>query len=174
MALKNQDVFIVFFAIFWGLIANVQPRWKAFQWPLVFRLKVVFKRVLLAFFVMNILPVVYFGLTLWVINNHPVAGLIGLVFQGVLPAFGMFGLYRLWLAIVEFKPSWFYMRESNDIPEPYRHVEPTYRLSWNEPKVNNLPIVDLAEGAWFGNLLAALFYLALATLVPCMAVCLNQ
>jgi len=71
MALKtHQEVFMVFFAIFWGLIANVQPRWKAFQWPLMFKLGVVTRRVLLAFFVMDILPVVYFGLTLWIIDGR--------------------------------------------------------------------------------------------------------
>src|SRR5262249_26613452 len=90
-----------------------------------------------------------------------------LVFQGVLPAFGMFGLYRLWLSAVEFRPHWFYMHNSANIPEQYRHVEPTYRHRWNETKENNMPVVDLAEDAGLGNLLAGLFYLiVLAWFLP--------
>jgi len=29
-----QTVFCLFYAIFWGLVANAQIRWKAFDWPL--------------------------------------------------------------------------------------------------------------------------------------------
>src|SRR5204863_340106 len=29
-----QTVFGLFFAIFWGLVANAQVQWKAFDWPL--------------------------------------------------------------------------------------------------------------------------------------------
>jgi len=171
----HQNVFIVFFAIFWGAVANVQPRWKAFQWPLMFKpeLRVVLRRVLLAFLVMNVLPVVYFGLTLWIIDGRGPSdsdslarSAAKLVMQGVLPAFGMFALYRIWLGIVELWPDCFYKHEVKDIPERYRHVEPTYRQRWNETKESNMPVVDLGEDAGSGNLLAALFYLILAHLLP--------
>jgi hypothetical protein len=79
----------------------------------------------------------------------------------------MFGLYRLWIAIIEFRPNWFYNRDITEIPEQYQHVEPTYRLRRDENnKKSEMPIVDLAEGVWWGTLLAALFYLMLAHLVP--------
>src|ERR1035437_2709521 len=31
-----QTVFCLFYAIFWGLVANAQIRWKAFDWPPAF------------------------------------------------------------------------------------------------------------------------------------------
>lgn len=169
----HQNVFIVFFAIFWGAVANVQPRWKAFQWPLIFKLKEVFWRVVLAVVIMNILPVLYFGVSLWVthgrgpMDSDSVAQAItAVVLQGVLPAFGMFALYRMWLGIVELRPHWFYKRESVDIPEPYRHVEPTYRHRWDEKKENGMPVVDLGVDGGWRNILAAVFYLFIAQGLP--------
>jgi hypothetical protein len=171
----HQEVFMLFFAIFWGLIANVQPRWKAFQYPLFLKLTVATRRVVLAFCLMNLAPVVYFGITLWIIGFRNPTNLFGLVIQGVLPAFGMFGLYRLWLATVEWKPFWFYESDFTKIPLAYQHVEPTYRLSWNEDDGKEedkkrkpaMPIVDLASGAALGNFWAGLVYIVLlAYLIP--------
>jgi len=169
----HQNVFIVFFAIFWGAVANVQPRWKAFQWPLIFKMCEVFRRVLLAVLVMNVLPVLYFAFSLWVINDRgPTNGdsvgrmVAVVVFQGVLPAFGMFAIYRLWLGIVELRPHWFYKLDSNDVPRPYRHVEPTYRLSSEERKKTGMPVVDLGEDAGWRNIAASLFYLFVAQGAP--------
>jgi hypothetical protein len=83
--------------------------------------------------------------------------------QGVVPALGMFGLYRLWIAIIELHPSLFYKANPEDVPELYRHVEPTYRLCWNDnnkdTRPDTCPVVELGADAGKGNLLAALIYL---------------
>ena len=169
----HQNVFIVFFAIFWGAVANVQPRWKAFQWPLIFKMGEVFRRVALAVLVMNVLPVIYFAISLWVTHDRgpttadsPGRIIAVVVFQGVLPAFGIFAIYRLWLGIIELRPQWFYKRNAEDVPKPYRHVEPTYRISSEENKTNGLPFVDLGEDAGWRNIAAVLFYLFVAQGAP--------
>ena len=65
MKINAYQVFMLFFAIFWSAVANVQPRWKPFQFPLMLRFGHVFRRVVLAVLVLNILPILYFGLVLW-------------------------------------------------------------------------------------------------------------
>jgi len=49
----EQQVFMLFFAITWGALANVQPRWKAFQWPLLGRHRPATNRVVLSFLCLN-------------------------------------------------------------------------------------------------------------------------
>jgi hypothetical protein len=168
--MKPQEVFCIFFAIFWGVIANVQPRWKAFQFPLMFKpeLNVVRRRVLLAILFLNVLPIVYFGVVLHFITSPEEANSIRLVLRGVLPAFGVFGWYRFWISMVEWKPDCFYKHDINEIPEQYRHVEPTYSHSYKEAKGSELPVVHLAKGASFGNCMAGASFLVVAVGVPCV------
>jgi len=96
-----QQVFMLFFAIFWGAVASVQPRWKAFQFPLMFhpQLSNVFMRVILAIFLLNLLPILYFGYILWCTHGRgpmpadsTFLAIIKILIQGILPAFGIFGL----------------------------------------------------------------------------------
>ena len=174
----HQQVFMLFFAIFWGATANVHPRWKAFQFPLMFTPGLhwnVCRRVCLALLLLNLLPIVYFGYILY-ITFLPGRGLANgdttiivvtkILTQGVLPAFGMFGIYRLWLAIIELKPSLFYKNKPGDVPAKYRHVEPTYRLSYEDKCSSSGPVVELGEDAGKGNLLAALIYLLVGLFSP--------
>ena len=174
----HQQVFMLFFAIFWGATANVQPRWKAFQFPLMFKKGLrwnVCRRVCLALFLLNLLPIVYFGYILhltFLPGRGPAEGdtifivVTKILIQGVLPALGMFGIYRLWLAVIELKPDLFYKRKLDDVPKMYRHVEPTYRLSNKEQRRSSEPVVDLGEDAGKGNLLAALIYLIVGLISP--------
>ncbi len=80
------------------------------------------------------------------------------IVTGVVPAFAVFGFYRLWLAIVEFWPACFYQSEA--------HQDPAL-IGGNEPTTDFLKV----EKRWArGNLWFALAYLAIATLVPwCLA-----
>jgi hypothetical protein len=171
----HQIVFMLFFAIFWGAVANVQPRWKAFQFPLMFRreLRNVFLRVVLAILLLNLLPIVYFGYILWATHGRgPMSAdstflsITKTLIQGILPAFGIFGLYRAWLGIVELRPSWFYKSKPDDVPVKYRHVEPTYRLDYQEKREPSEPVVDLGTDAGKGNLFAAMIYLIVGCISP--------
>lgn len=128
----TQNVFIVFYAIFWGMVANVQPRWKAFQLPLVFRFRPATHRVVLSFIALNVLPICYFGWTIWMLSGDHLqvkewgpSSVVLLLVHAVLPAFATFGFYRLWLGIVELNPLYFYAPNSAGIPEDFRHAEPT-------------------------------------------------
>jgi hypothetical protein len=56
-----QNIFMVFFAILWGALATVQPRWRAFRWPLIFRVPKVGYRLALAILLLNVAPIIYFA-----------------------------------------------------------------------------------------------------------------
>lgn len=128
----TQNVFIVFYAILWGTAANSQPRWKAFQLPLVFMFKQVAYRVILSFTLLNIAAILYFGWTIWMLSgshldivswNPRSIGL--LLIHSVIPAFAVFGFYRMWIGVIELKPELFYLERDEQLPETFRGVEPS-------------------------------------------------
>lgn len=172
----DQQVFMIFFAIFWGTVANVQPRWKAFQFPLMFKLPNVCCRVQLSILLLNLLPIVYFGYVLWFTYGRGPTDtdtkflvVAKVLIQGILPAFGMFGFYRMWLGIVELRPELFYKYTPDKLPEKYRCVEPTYRLGPNKDTTKDtitMPVVDLGEDTGKGNIVAASIYLIVGGLSP--------
>ncbi len=168
----DQQVFMLFFAIFWGTVANVQPRWKAFQWPLFCKIPEAKHRALLSFGILNVLPLLFFGYVLWALSGRGPKSYDGnlyviakILVQGVLPAFGIFGIYRFWLAIIELRPGYFYRHYQYELPEKYRHVEPTYRHRVSKYNTN-LPTVDLGKDSGWANLRVALVYIMLAGIFP--------
>lgn len=167
----EQQVFMLFFAIIWGAVANVQPRWKAFQWPLIRRHGPARNRLLLSLLVLNAIPLLLFGYVVWVLGahhgpdmGHPIFHLVG---HGVVPAFALFGCYRLWLAIVEACPSTFYSSKvgNGGVPEKYQHSEPTYRNTPDNTQTQ-LPIVHLGPDTAGPNAGAALLYLVVGMAAP--------
>src|SRR5471030_1069716 len=101
----SQQVFMLFYAIFWGTIANAQPRWRAFHFPLVRKMRHVKRRAILSFLLLNLCPLLLFVYVLWplhgiAIDQNLIVGSLRLL-QSVVPAFAVFGLYRLWIGIVE-------------------------------------------------------------------------
>ncbi len=121
----NQTVFLVFFAIAWGAVANVQGKWKAFHWPFVNE-KPARSRVLLSMIYLNILPLAYAVFALWCLSGPdpdsvkwtPRAALDVLLF-GFFPAFAAFAFHRLWLARIEANPGRYYYpkkQEKRDAP----------------------------------------------------------
>lgn len=164
-----QTVFMLFYAIFWGAIANAQPRWKAFQWPLISKMPQVKHRVWTAVLVLNVLPLCFFAYGMWALCGRgpttatPLTGSLHYIIRGVVPAFAVFGIYRVWLAILELNPSYFYAADPIQIDKKYRHVEPTYRHRLVSRKG---PVVDLGEDAGWGNFRAGLIYVLLAGLAP--------
>ena len=163
-----QIVFMLFFAIFWGTIANVQPRWKAFQWPLFFKKAPYARnRVVLSFSILNILPLVLFGYIMYALSGIPddfQGSWIGFIFQSVVPAFGILGLYRLWLGIIECCPDTFYAKDKKLLDSKHHHIEPTYSYKINDnPKE---PVVYLGKDTACLNILFAFLYLVIACICP--------
>ncbi|MBN1364989.1 MAG: hypothetical protein JW976_09320 [Syntrophaceae bacterium] len=156
----TQSIFILFYAIFWGSIASVQGRWKMFHWPLI-KYPHVAARLALSTLMLNVLPIMFFALAFYMLRNTPVVAAsqwnwcetLQQVFAGVVPAFAVFGFYRLWLAAVEFWPTLFYQRIKHQ-DEAIEKIDPT--------------IEELRIGSKYGrwNLPFALLYLFIATVVP--------
>jgi len=171
--ITTQQVFMLFFAIFWGFVANVQPRWKAFNWPLVFRRNQAGSswRALLSMIVLNIAPALFFAHVLCALGKQEMACNTGsrwvIVLHGVFPALAAFGFYRIWMGIVEFKPDCFYVKlydryDTNKMPREDLFSEPTYARASEyilptPPKdISNLrheemPVVCL--GSWTSGIL---------------------
>ena len=167
MLTVKQQVFTIFFAIFWGVVANVQPRWKAFQFPLIRDMVNVRWRVSAAVLILNILPILYFGIILSLLKNNKsgINSIVHILINSVIPAIGIFGIYRLWIAIIEWRPDLFYKRNIDLVPKKYQHVEPTYSLEYSDSKY---PVVSIAEGACFGNFITALVYIAIGLITACV------
>jgi hypothetical protein len=126
-----QQLFVVFFAIFWGTSSNAWPRWKPFHWTFVFEHTEVRCRVLLSVLLLNVLPILFFAVVLkWLGSGGPTAGPLDgrtwmrEAFRGISPAFAVFGFYRLWFGIIESRPSRFYMTDDK-LPKDLTLVEPT-------------------------------------------------
>src|SRR5438128_11966390 len=105
---ETQAVFSLFFAIFWGAITNVQPKWKPFQFGLFCTFGPATRRLWLSILFFNFLPILFFGWTICVLHGPALEPdkwtgwtVLRVVFRGVIPAVAMFGLYRIWMAILE-------------------------------------------------------------------------
>ena len=114
-----QQVYILFFAIFWGAMASAQPRWKAFHWCYIQMIHVKF-RLALSMVVLNLFPILFFAGALWILRGPAqnasswTAGTVArVVLLGVLPAFSTFGFYRLWFGLVELWPDLFYQKDDD-------------------------------------------------------------
>ncbi len=90
-----QQIFLLFFAIFWGTAANAWPKRKPFHWPLVSHGPVL-RRLILSITFLNIIPIIYFA---WMLGVLQKAG--DSVVISILPAFSVFGIYRIWLGLTE-------------------------------------------------------------------------
>jgi hypothetical protein len=62
-------------------------------------------------------------------------------FAGVVPAFFVFGIYRLWLAAIEFFPETFYYAQV-DLPQELESVEQTFQ----ELHPKSRPVSNLVFG----------------------------
>lgn len=163
-----QTVFALFFAIFLGTVANVQPRWKAFNWPMLGRKVLppvqrarVRNRLLLALACFDVAPVLYFAFALCILKGDAATHTIPqIVLHGVVPAFAAFAFYRLWLSAVEYKPAKYYCAQQVDLPERLRSAtQPVI-----EPTMCDLNLKPEVSCETTGiNLLVAVAYLVVAS-----------
>lgn len=158
----TQSIFVLFFAIFWGAVFNVQGRWRMFQ-PLV-RYPHVLRRLTLSIFLGNVVPIIFFAWIFFRLRDAPGTSPVNWSFletlsqivAGVLPAFGIFAFYRLWMAMVEFFPRAFYESEAT------QHSE----LKCIDPTIEELHVDHTFKG-WH-NLVFAALYFVIASFGPCL------
>lgn len=160
-----QAIFLVFYAIFWGAIFSVQPRWKAFHWPLFFRAPHQARyRTLISVLILNLVPILFFLFGMWALGKpslvNPSGWLLSWEYvRAVVAAFAIFGIFRIWLGIIELWPECFYA-PIDKIPEKYRHVEPTFRRDGE--RTMGAFAVDLGIDTGCPNVLSGLIYLMIS------------
>jgi len=148
-----QQIFLVFFAIFWGTAANAWPRWKAFNWALVLSSRRVRQRVVLSSIVLNVIPVIYFILILRHLNGsihedrfRTFSSASGIVLPAILPSFAVFGLYRLWIAVVEFRPGWFYYKDDKEMADDMMRCDVSFEGERRlDPTIKSLNLKKLFQ-----------------------------
>jgi len=66
-----QEIFGIFYAIFWGAVFSVSSRWKAFNLGLIFDKKApnITKRFVLAKVILNLLPICYFIVIFYILGD---------------------------------------------------------------------------------------------------------
>ena len=168
-----QQLFMLFFAIIWGTVGNVQPRWKAFHYSLFFDHTPARRRFILSFFFFNVLPGLFFIFTFWALST-PKSYLVldwrcfsksffpifKLVLLGIIPAFSIFGFYRLWIAIIECAPNFFYSSSKEQIPRSFRDIEPY--IGCKKLQLN----YKSARKSKCKNILFGLIYVIFACFIP--------
>src|SRR5438874_6156173 len=108
---EAQAIFTLFFAISWGIVSNVLPRWKPFHYAMCFR-KGFWKptwRALIAFVLLNVVPWVIFVFVLvWLRGpamtkpeDWTLSAAFMLIVRAILPGLVPFGCYRLWIAVLQ-------------------------------------------------------------------------
>jgi hypothetical protein len=100
----------------------------------------------------NIMPIIFFGwayLRLGLISNSKVSGW-GDLLTAVVPPFSVFGIYRVWIAIVELSPSYFYYKdeiEQRQLRPDLVNADPT------------LALLPLGGKRWYLNLIFGLGFI---------------
>lgn len=154
-----QTVFTVFYAIFWGVVANAQPKWKAFNWGAAFQTGCgrIRRRGLLAVVMLNIFPIALYVVVIYRLHFAPVFDwdVLGTkqLILAIIAAMSPFGVNRLWISILEFSPSSYYFeaQQRNDLG----------LKDLNEPSREDL---GLQRRFALSNLVVGLAYLLLAFL----------
>lgn len=114
-----QTVFALFYAIMWGSLANVWPRWRAFDWTLIKRPEErALYRCLLSLALLNLCPIVFFIIVLLWLNDCTLQGCwlqIGwTLFVIMLQPFAEIGFYWFWISLVQWRAKWFYPDDVRD------------------------------------------------------------
>jgi hypothetical protein len=148
-----QTVFTLFFAIFWGTVANAWPRWRPFNWAFFFDRRVSL-RVTWSMLMLNIAPILFFGYVFFHLGGAK-ADIEHWrdIFTAVVPAFGVFGIYRIWIAGIEFCPRRFYYQNEIELQKHNRW------MIGSEPTVSFL---KLNGEMWWSNLLFGLLHVMVA------------
>jgi hypothetical protein len=166
---EAQTVFLLFFAISWGIVSNVLPRWKPFHYAMWWHegFWQPTRRILAAFALLNLVPWLLFILILVWLRGDPFAkedwtfaNASLLMARAILPGMVPFGCYRLWMAMVQTWPSVFYATNQQQVPEDFRAKEGSPP---SEPDTESLRLrlPGARSNFWFGVVYVAFGLLAL-------------
>ncbi len=173
----SQQIYAVFYAIFWGGIFNVLSRWKPFNFGLISHKrknikKLIRKRIGLALIIFNVLPIIYFGTIFYILGEQNICEvqkkywyyMVSIVLSGIIPAFAILGFYRLWLGIVEKWPKTFYLQYCN-IPRENKIYRKCKRYQGEvhepEPSLEKLGLDQLSQYSWRNNLIVGSIFIYL-------------
>jgi len=166
-----QTIFMLFYAIFWGAVANAQPKWRAFNWPVALKYRRPRRRLAAAFLLMNLAPVVVFVAffsTLACVTPESTSSWFwgGLqIFLAIVAAHAPFALHRLWIGTLEHEPTRYYYEVSEE-PGLLPAFEPRLDSTGKEPHS-----VALSKDWSRGNLIASVLHLFVCAAA---AIALNQ
>jgi hypothetical protein len=109
-----QQVFTIFYAIFYGAMANALPRWKAFAWGARRSDPPSGRRAWLSMGILNVGPALMFVIFLmllagpdWDLQRWNLRASV-LIIGSLAPSLSNFGFYKIWVAAVEWKSQYFY------------------------------------------------------------------
>lgn len=152
-----QSIFLIFFAIFWGTVCAAWPKWKPFHWTFVFYSRRVALRALWSFALLNVVPLAYIILAylrLSAVQSDSVLSVRHLM-MSIVPAFAIFGIYRIWIGTIELVPSLFYYRDNDEISNMGKadlvDVDPTWASD-----------IKLRPHWWWANILFGVVYVAVS------------
>src|SRR5437870_11412911 len=170
---ETQAIFTLFFAISWGVVSNVLPRWKPFHYALFFYpgFWQPTRRLLVACTLLNVTPWLIFIFVIVWLRGDPLqpnewtflAGLL-LIVRAILPGLVPFGCYRVWLALIRLFPTQFYAENQDAVPREFR-VEQQTTSPPMEPDIGRL---DIRQAGALKDLGFGVFYIGffLLALVP--------
>jgi len=170
-----QTIFTVFYAIFWGHIASVLPRWKAFHFVFIFRIEQTAWRASLSLFLLNFFPFGFFSITYVLlyyvnikINNFNREIILSIIFYSIFPCFFNFGCYHLWIGIIERFWRFFYVNDEEQLPKEARSFYDSKEII--EPTRRHLSIKN---GLWENNIIIGIIYIILSS-IPLIDILYNQ
>ena len=157
-----QQIFVLFYAIFWGTVASTLPRWKAFAFPYVFHNQTEVKqtsqqRVVLSILMLNLVPILFFVCMLkvltgpaWEVRAWGWSATLRIT-AGLVAAFAIFAFYRFWLwAVLSRREAYYWPLDAD--AALFKQLYPGLSANDLDPR-------------WArGNLLFALFYLVIVLL----------
>jgi hypothetical protein len=148
-----QQIFLVFYAIFWGTSATSWPKWLPFHYTFVFISCRVARRVTWSFVMLNVVPVAFFVWAMLQLGRHtsPVLDWREIL-EGVVPAFAFFGFYRVWISVIQRFPTCFYYKDGAE----QRRKNPDLK-GGIDPTIKSIPIAGPRQ--WWVNLLFGLLHI---------------
>lgn len=106
-----QNVFILFYAIFWGYVSEVQPKWKAHHWTLFSSEPKIRRRIWMALVLFVCVPTAFFAFAFAAFDTPNDCYLSSVVLP-LLAAQAPFGFYRIWIGIMESNPGQYYFTKA--------------------------------------------------------------
>jgi len=150
---KYKDLFVLFYAVFFGSMLASCWGLSLFQWGQLFSIPEVGRRLLLSLILLNILPIFYFSGIYQKINFSLLANFVGEAWTIFLIAFlglSVFGFYRFFQLIITFDKMRDWLYHSSEFTNDDNL----------EKRLKKILEHSKQPTAWLGQSLAIIFYLS--------------